>query len=70
MGFRSARENAGYTQREIANMLGLDETTPVKWETGKTKPRAETLAKLASIYCCTIEQLLEPDIKCPPDKVE
>lgn len=61
MGFRSARENAGYTQRDIANMLGLDETTPVKWEQGKSLPRAATLAKLASLYNCTIEELLETE---------
>lgn len=61
MSFRSARENAGYTQKDVARMLDLDETTPGKWENGINMPRAATLARLAALYCCTIEQLLAPD---------
>lgn len=70
MSFRTARENAGYSQQDIARILGVDGTTPGKWELGKTLPRAATLAKLASLYGCTIEQLLEPDVREPPGRVE
>lgn len=70
MSFRSARENAGYTQQDVARMLSIDGTTPGKWELGKTLPRAATLAKLAALYCCTIEQLLEPDPRDPPEQAE
>lgn len=67
MSFRSARENAGYSQQDIARLLGVDGTTPGKWELGINMPRAATLAKLAALYCCTIEQLLEPDVREPPE---
>lgn len=66
MSFRSARENAGYSQQDIARILGVDGTTPGKWELGINMPRAATLARLAALYCCTIEQLLEPDVREPP----
>lgn len=68
MSFRSARENAGYSQQDIARILGVDGTTPGKWELGKTQPRVATLVKLAALYCCTIEQLLEPDVREPPGR--
>lgn len=68
MSFRSAREKAGYSQQAIARKLGVDGTTPGKWELGKTLPRAATLAKLADLYCCSIEELLEPDVREPPEQ--
>lgn len=68
MSFRSAREKAGYTQQDIARMLGLDGTTPGKWELGKTQPRAATLVKLSTLYCCSIEELMEPDVREPPEQ--
>lgn len=68
MSFRSAREKAGYSQQDIARKLGVDGTTPGKWELGKTLPRAATLAKLAALYCCSIEELLEPDVREPPEQ--
>lgn len=68
MSFRTARENAGYTQQDIARILGVDGTTPGKWELGINKPRAATLVKLSKLYCCTIEQLLEPDVRELPDR--
>lgn len=67
MSFRTARENAGYTQQDVARKLDIDGTTPGKWELGKTLPRAATLAKLAEMYNCSIEYLLEPDVQEPPD---
>lgn len=70
MSFRSAREKAGYTQKDIAKMFELDGTTPGKWELGINLPRAATLAKLAALYGCTIEELLEPDNREPPEKIK
>ena len=28
------------------------------WETGKTRPRASLLVKLAGLYCCSLDELL------------
>lgn len=68
MSFRSARERAGYTQQDIARILGVDGTTPGKWESGINLPRAATLARLAALYGCPIEDLLELDVQDPPSE--
>lgn len=67
MSFRSARENAGYSTRDVAHMLEINQSAVVHWESGRNLPRAATLARLAALYCCTIEQLLEPDVREPPE---
>lgn len=58
MGFLSAREKVGLTQREVAEKLGIDQSAVSLWETGKTSPRAAILVKLAELYCCSVDDLL------------
>lgn len=58
MSFASARENAGYNQREAAQLLGVNQSTVCFWETGRNFPRASMLVKMADLYCCTIDDLL------------
>lgn len=61
MGFLSAREKVGFTQREVAEKLGVDQSAVSLWETGKTAPRVSVLVKLAGLYCCTVDELLSAD---------
>lgn len=63
MGFASARKNAGLTQNEVAERLKIDQSAISLWETGRTKPRASLLIKLAGLYLCTVDELLKPDEK-------
>lgn len=58
MGFKKAREKSGLTQQEVASRLGIDQSAVCQWETGKTKPRASLLPKVAAIYGCTLDELL------------
>ena len=60
MGFKNAREKSGMTQQEAARVLGTDQSTVCLWDTGKTKPRASLLPKIAEVYGCTIDELLSP----------
>lgn len=46
------------TQREVAKILGVQESAVSKWERGISKPRADKLPVLAKLYGCTIEELL------------
>ena len=46
------------TQREVAKILGVKESTVSKWERGISKPRADRLPMLAKLYDCSIEELL------------
>lgn len=61
MGFASARKNAGLTQKEVAEHLDIDQSAISLWETGRTKPRATLLVRLACLYLCTVDDLLKPD---------
>lgn len=58
MGFLSARENSGFTQKEVAEKIGVDQSAVSLWETGKTAPRASILVKLACLYRCSVDDLL------------
>ena len=52
------REAKGMTQLEIANMLGVTTAAVSKWENGESKPRTETLFKLAEILDISAEELM------------
>lgn len=54
---KESRLAAGFTQKEIAERIGVDRTSVAKWETGKSYPRGETLVKLASVMGCSIDEL-------------
>lgn len=43
-----ARDAAGLTNKEVAQRLGLDESTVSLWMNGKRTPRVENLQKLAA----------------------
>ena len=46
----ACRVNAGYTQREVAEILGVSETTVICWETGRTSIKMTTAQKLSELY--------------------
>lgn len=52
------REAKGMTQLEIANMLDVTPAAVSKWENGESKPKVETLFKLAEIFDVTAEELM------------
>ncbi len=47
---KSARVNAGYTQREVAEILGVNRKTVWSWENGKGQPDAKYIDKLCELY--------------------
>ena len=58
MSFLSARTNTGYSQAKVAKDMGVSDAAVSMWETGKTRPRASLLVKLAGLYCCSLDELL------------
>ena len=58
MSFLSARTRIGYSQAEVAKAMGVSDAAVSMWETGKTRPRASLLVKLADLYCCSLDELL------------
>lgn len=67
----SLREVKGLTQLEIANMLDVTPAAVSKWENGESKPRIETLFKLAEIFDVTAEELMSGEfIKKENDELD
>lgn len=56
--FKSLREAAQFTQIELARKIGVGQSTIAMWETERSFPRAELLPKIASIFGCTVDELL------------
>jgi transcriptional regulator with XRE-family HTH domain len=61
MGLVTARKNAGLTQADVAEQLGITDSAVAQWETGRTLPKTALLPKLAALYKCTIDELLEKE---------
>ena len=56
-----ARKRAGLLQRQVAEALGVSMGTVAMWDTGRNKPRADMLPKIAKLYNCTVDELLLED---------
>ena len=54
---KSERNKAGYTQEEVAEKTGIPRTMLAKIKTGKQRPDAETIGKLAEFYCVSTDWL-------------
>lgn len=45
----AARANSGLNQKEMAGKLGVDVSTVVNWEKGKSEPSASQLRKISEL---------------------
>ena len=55
---RRIRNTAGYTQKNIADLLGVDRSTYSYYETGKTEPNIRHLKKIAALYNLRLDDLV------------
>jgi transcriptional regulator with XRE-family HTH domain len=53
------RKENGYTQSQLADMLGVSYQAVSKWERGENLPDAYTLLDLAKIYNVTVDEILQ-----------
>jgi len=53
-----ARTAAGLTERELADHLGVKESTIRKWESGERSPRGQRVSKLAGILGVSLSWIL------------
>lgn len=58
MNMREIREAAGLRQCEVARKMQLTQTAISCWEVGKTVPNKYIRRKLASLYGCTVDELM------------
>lgn len=57
---KAARVNADLTQNEAASRIGVDRTTIVKWESGKTIPSVPKLKMMAEVYGISVDNIFLP----------
>jgi transcriptional regulator with XRE-family HTH domain len=54
---RLAREDAGLTQQELANAIGVSRVTVVRWEGGRQEPSLQQALWLADVLDTTVDEL-------------
>lgn len=57
-----ARKNAGLTQEEVAERLGVSRQTIGKWEADETLPDIRQSKRLATAYGTTLDELISFDL--------
>lgn len=55
---KEARKKTGFTQIEVGKELKIPRSTMANYETGRTEPDIETLAKLIDFYEISADWLL------------
>ena len=60
---KNLRENCGFTQQQVANILNIDRSTYSYYETGKTVPDINTVIKLSKIFNVSYTEMFEYEEK-------
>jgi len=55
---RTRREERKMTQKELADLLSVSDKTISKWETGRGLPDVVALKRLAKIFGCTMDDMV------------
>ena len=53
-----ARKNAGMTQADVAEALGVTKQTVLNWEAGKTEPSVAQAKQLSRLYRIPFDMLI------------
>lgn len=61
---KKLRENSGYTQQQVAEVLNIDRSTYAYYETGKTTPDINTIIKLSKIFNVPYTEIFEDEENC------
>ncbi len=56
--FKKARKDCGYTQKYVADKLGIRQSNVSDWENDVSRPEYENLIKLSILYEISIYDLL------------
>lgn len=52
------RKKLGYSQEQVADMLGLSRQAISKWESGQGKPEVDNIIKMTEIYQVSADYIL------------
>ena len=59
MTLKQFREAARMTQKEVAARLRVSRSAVAHWEQGRNGPNKRTLPRVAQLYGCSVEDLLD-----------
>ncbi len=62
-----ARERAGFSQEEVALLVGQQRPVISNWENSSRRPNSQQLAKLTAIYRVSLDELLGGERRVKPD---
>lgn len=57
----SVRKGRGYSQKEVASLLGISQATYSTYERGRTEPPTEILVRLSYLFDCPVDILIQRD---------
>ncbi len=63
------RRQAGYSQNDLAQLLGVTNKAVSKWETGAAKPGTAVLRKLAAVYNISVDELFRNKEEHMPQEI-
>lgn len=63
MKLKELRKEAGYTQKQMAEMLNITQPTYSQYENNIIEPDIKTLIKIANIFDISLDMLLEREYK-------
>ena len=61
MNIRRMRLKAALTQKQAAQVIGVDQSAVARWESGESAPRFSRLKRIAAAYGCGVADLLDDD---------
>lgn len=60
MSLKALRVNAGLTQQDVADRLGVSRTTVIDWENNEKRPKELAVYALAYLYDTDIDNMRIP----------
>ena len=60
ISIKAARVNAEMTQEELADKLGVNKTTIINWESGKSEPAWSQLKRISELSGIPIDYIFVP----------
>lgn len=63
IALRALRRARGMTQQQVAEQIGVAKNTVSMWEVGEREPSIDKLRKLAALFDCTIDELVNGKTK-------
>ena len=58
MSIKKMRINRGLSQKQLAELIGVEQQHVSRWENGKHRPSVDVLIKIAAVLNCNIGDLI------------